>query len=159
MAGGYGGGYGGQGDLGALMQMMQGGGIFGLGDVATGGLFTAGGALLGGLGQLMAGPSWGEKAAKETYGLAKNRLGQSVLEPDQYLADFMRSMAPMVSKEGMRISQRVGLDSGVAQGALWDAQTAPLAQYMFQMKSMADRLKAQNDNSLLALMGSLSARG
>lgn len=116
-----------------------------------------GGRALEGLAGLVGGPTWGEGKAKEVFGLAQNRLGQSVIDPDQYYADYLRSVAPMVNKQGEQISQRTGLDSGVAQGALWDAQVSPISKYMFEFGAMADRLQSQSDNALLSLMGSLTA--
>jgi len=130
-------------------------GLFGLGDLGTMGLFSFGGSLLSGLGSLLAGESPGEKRTKETYGLARNRLGQSVIEPEQYLADFYRTATPRIKRQGETIERRLGLDVGVAQGELWSSANEMLADFLLQAKMQADILKSQRDTQLLQLMGSM----
>lgn len=142
--------------LGELMKILGGGGFFGLGDIATGGLITGASALLGGLGGLLAGKSDAQKNAGKVFNLAQNRLGQSVLNPDQYLADYQRASRERNQAVGERINKQFGLDSGVAQSEMAYRMESPLAQFMLQSKQQADALKSQNDNMLLSLMGQLS---
>ena len=148
-------------------------GLFGLGDVATGGLFTAGGSLLGGLAglfrgksdleqlqedmlrQQMAAAGQGSRMRQSAFNLAQNRLGQSVLEPEQYLADYMRSLTPTFNRQAEAVNKRLGLDSGVAQGELARSREFKIADWFWQMKAEGDRLRAVQDNSLIALMAQL----
>jgi len=134
----------------------KGGGLFGLGDTATGGLFSAGSSLLGGLAGLLGGESWGEKQAKKVSNLAQNRLGQDVLQPEQYMAEYKRAMLPEMNRSAEALNRRLGLDSGAAQSDLMFKMQAPLAQFMLNAKMQNDQLKSQNDNMLLQLMGGLS---
>ena len=131
-------------------------GLFGLGDAATGGLLSFGSAALGGIGGLLMGESEGEKRSKKVFNLAQNRLGQDVLDPSQYLSEFMRATAETRNQQAEGINRRLNLDSGVAQGALGDNLQGPLAQFMLNAKMQNDMLKGQNDNMLLQLMAGLS---
>lgn len=115
-----------------------------------------GGPLLGAIGSLFQGESWGDKNAKKVSSMAENRLGQNVLDPQQYMSQYMRAMAPQLNQQGERIGQRLGLDSGVAQGEMAFQQQAPMAQFLLETGRLNDQLKAQRDTSLLSLMGSLS---
>lgn len=110
--------------------------------------------LLGGLGGLLFG---GQERARtnEIYNLAKNRLGQNVINPDQYLAQYQQTLAPRFNMQAEGINRRLGLDSGVAQAELGSQMQAPLAQFLLQAKQQNDILKNQNDNGLLQLMASL----
>lgn len=157
--GGGGGGYG--GGFANFMKMyqdsMKGGGLFGLGDVATGGLLGAGTTLLTGLAGLLGGKSDAEKRSEKTFNLAQNRLGQDVLHPDQYFADYFRAMAPRFNQQADSITRRLGLDAGVAQGELANSQQSSFAQFLLGAKQQNDILKSQRDNMLLQLMGSLGA--
>lgn len=136
-------------DLQALLESLQGG-------TPWGAIANVGGTLLSGLGSLFGGESPEEKRAKKTYSLAKNRLGQSVLEPEQYLADYMRALAPQQNRQAERINQRLGLDSGAAQTDLAFKMQAPIAQFLLNAKQQNDVLTSQNDNMLLQLMAGLS---
>ena len=135
--------------------MGSGGGLFGLGDVATGGLLGAGTSLLGGLAGLLGGPSEGEKRQRKVFGLAQNRLGQDVLRPEQYMADYMRASAPRFNQQAETMNRRLNLDSGVAQGELQHSMQSDFAQFMLNAKMQNDQLKTQRDSMLLQLMGSL----
>lgn len=115
----------------------------------------AGTELLKGLAGLIGGPSAGEKRSRKVFNMAQNRMGQSVLNPDQYLADFMRTIAPQINNEATTLSRRVGLDSGVARGALFDRAATPLAEFMMNARKQNDILTSQRDDMLLQLMGSL----
>jgi len=139
------------------LQGMQGGGkgLFGLGDFATGSLISMGGNVLSGLAGLVSGESWGEKKGKQTYRMAENRLGQDVLHPDQYYADYMRGATEKVQQNKEDVAAKADLTGGQAVGAMWDAQVAPLANFMLQFKARNDELKANRDSKLLSLMGQL----
>jgi hypothetical protein len=123
----------------------------------VGGLVTSlGGDILGGLGSLIGGKSQAQKSARDVYNLAKNRLGQNVLDPNQYMASFQQSMAPRFNQQADSINRRLGLDSGVAQAELGSQMQAPLAGFYLDTKVKNDQLKAQFDNQLLSLMGDVS---
>ena len=111
-------------------------------------------SILGGLGGLLFG---GKERARtdEIYNLAKNRIGQNVINPDQYLAQYQQALAPRFNMQAEGINRRLGLDSGVAQAELGSQMQAPLAQFLLQAKQQNDILKNQNDNGLLQLMASL----
>ena len=142
--------------LAKFLEMMQGGGLFGLGDTATGGLLSMGGALGAGIADLIGGKSDAQKTASKTYGLAENRLGQNVLNPDQYMADYMRARGPENARRSERLNERFGLDSGTAQSQLAFDMEGPLAQFMLNAKMTNDQMKSRNDNMLLSLMAGLS---
>jgi hypothetical protein len=116
----------------------------------------AAGSLIGGIGSLLQGPSWGDKKAKEVYSMAQNRMGQSPLQPEQYLAEFMRANAPRFNQQAEGIARRLNLDSGVAQGEMTQQQQPAIASFMLQAKQRNDELKFQNDNNLMALMAQLT---
>ncbi len=155
-----------QSDTARLLAMMNNNkGLFGLGDVATGGLFSAGGAFLGGLGRLLGGKSEQEKFAEESRGraeqvfnLARNRLGQSPFEPEQFLAEFKRSQAGENQRTSELINRRLGLDVGAAQTDIAAKSQSSIAQFLLQAKLRNAELKSRNDNFLLQLMGSLGGR-
>ena len=88
---------------------------------------AAGGSLLGGLAGLLAGPSESQKRSRDIFNLAQNRLGQSVLDPTQYLAQYSQSLAPMFNRQAEGINRRLGLDSGAAQSALARSQQSTLS--------------------------------
>lgn len=165
--GDFGGGQFGQGsDISSLLAMMGNNkGLFGLGDVATGGLFSAGGAFLGGLGRLLGGKSEQEKFAGESraraeqvFNLAQNRLGQNVIQPEQFLAEFKRSQAGENQRTAELINRQLGLDVGAAQTDIAAKSQSSIAQFLLQAKLRNAELKSRNDNFLLQLMGSLGGR-
>ena len=139
-----------------LAQFGGGGGLFGLGDLASGGLLSAGGALFGGIAGLLGGKSDAEKRSEKVFNLAQNRMGQDVLHPEQYMADYRRATAGENNRQAERINQRLGLDSGAAQTDIAFRQQDSLAQFMLNSKMQADILKSKKDDMLLALMGGLS---
>lgn len=114
-----------------------------------------GGDLLGGLTSWLGGS--GQRARKkEVYNLAKNRIGQSVLDPQQYLADYYRSMSPQFNQRANAVNQRLGLDSGVAQAEIGSSMESSLASFLLQAKQQNDILKSQRDDQLLQLMAQLA---
>lgn len=117
-----------------------------------------GGQALGGLAGLIAGPSESQKRARTTFDLAQNRLGQSVLDPSQYLAQYMQSMAPRFGQQAERIGSRLGLDSGLAQKALAGQQQSVLSGIMADLMRFNAQATAQQDLGLLQLMGQTGAR-
>lgn len=137
-------------DLGGLLGMLK-----GPNPLVQAGLM-AGGELLSGISGLLKGESWGSKKAKEIYNMAQNRIGQSVIHPDQYLADYMRSQAPRWNQDNEAISRRLNLDSGVAQGERMAMMEPGIASFMLNAKQQADVMKSQNDNMLMNLMAQLS---
>ena len=116
------------------------------------------GMLFGGIADLLRGESPGEKRSKETFGLLKNRLGQDVLQPEQYLADYMRSLAPQFNRQAEGVNKRLGLDSGVAQGQMAANQQSTISSFMFNAKMRNDELKSRNDSLLMSIMAQLSGR-
>lgn len=117
---------------------------------------SAGGSLLGGLAGLFRGKSDSQKRSQQVFNLAQNRLGQSVLEPQQYLAEYLRSMVPMFNRDAGMVSKRLGLDSGAAWGEiLRNQQSAKSGALADVMKFNANAMTAR-DTNLLQLMGQLS---
>lgn len=119
---------------------------------------SAGSALFGGIVGLLGGDSEQEKAirerrtrGKEVYNLMKNRLSQSGNEPQQYFAQFMRATQEDRAREAEGVNQRLGLDSGVAQGEMlknaWNS-------YLNYSLGAQERSRANKDN-LLAMMAQL----
>lgn len=139
-----------------LLKALQGGGLFGLGSAATGGLLGLGTSLLGGIAGLLGGETEEQKRAKQVFAMAKNRLGQNPLNPDQYMADYMRASQARNSAVGTRLDKQFGLDSGVGASEQAFRMESPLAEFMLNAKMSNDQLKSQNDNMLLQLMSSLS---
>ena len=133
----------------------SGGGLFGLGDMGTGMLMQFGGNLLQGFAGLLTGKSQPQKNAQKTFNLAQNRLGQDVIDPSQYLAEYMRTILPVMNKEAESLQKSVGLDSGVAQMSLANERESMLSKFLLQAKMQNDQWKMQNDNALLSLMGSV----
>ena len=115
---------------------------------------SLGTSLLGGLGRLIGGNPERDYRMKVA-NLAQNRLGQNVLDPQQYMADYMRSQAPRWNQQSAAIDQRLGLDSGAAQSERMGLMEGPLAQFMLQAKQQNDIMKSQRDQNLLSLMASL----
>jgi len=117
-----------------------------------------GGQLLGGIAGLLRGKSDSQKAAKSIYGLAKNRMGQNVIDPSQYMAEYMRSMLPEWNRSAQALDKRLGLDSGVAAGALAESRESSIANFLLQAKMMNDQLKSRNDQFYMSLMGDMAGR-
>lgn len=112
--------------------------------------------LLQGLAGLVQGESWQSKNKKQVFKLMQNRLGQSVLDPSQYMNDMQRAMAPKLNRQGEAINKRLGLDSGVAQGELAYQASFPLMEYFAQAKMMDAQMRTQRDMALLQSMASLT---
>lgn len=114
-----------------------------------------GGDLLGGLTSWLGG-SGQRSRKKEVYNLAKNRMGMDVLHPDQYLAEYYRSMAPEFNKRAESVNSRLGLDSGVAQAEIGSSMESSLASFLLQAKQQNDVLKSQRNDQLLQLMAQVA---
>lgn len=115
-------------------------------------LLQTGGSLLGGLAGLFRGPTQAQKSARSVFSLAQNRLGQSVLDPQQYLAQYMQSLAPKFNRQAEGVGKRLGLDSGVAQGEMMRFQQPMQAGILADLNIQNAQLSAQRDMSLLATM-------
>ena len=131
-------------------------GLFGLGDMATGGLLSMGSTALSGIASLIGGDSKAQKGAQNVYNLAKNRLGQNVLDPNQYMADYQRASRDRNQAVGSRLDKQFGLDSGVGASSMAYQMESPLAEFFLNMKTKNDQLKAQNDNALMSIMAQVS---
>ena len=143
------GGSGQGGEFESFMKMFgQGQSFLGMSNPAVAGVSTG----LGMIGNFLQGETFQEKQAKKVAGLAENRLGQSVLNPDQYLSDFMRVFQERQNTIGQNVDEQFGLDTGVGASEMFK-QTEPfLAQFMMQARQRNDELTASNDNMLLQLM-------
>jgi len=138
-----------------LMKLLSmGGSGFNPTDMAVG----FGGQLLGGLGNLLRGRTDAQKNSKKVFDLAQNRLGQSVIEPEQFLAEYMRSMLPDWNNSAQALEKRLGLDSGVASGGLAMGRESDIAKFMLNAKLQDAQLKSRSDNMLLSLMGQMAGR-
>jgi hypothetical protein len=146
----WGGDQGGQGT--GMEDMLK---LLGNSNPWTGAAYAGASALFGGLSSLLGGESDAEKRAKQTYNLAKNRLGQDVLDPTQYLADYKRSMVTDINATANSMAKRLNLDSGVAQGGIQEMIQPTLAKFMLEAQMQNDVMKSQNDNMLMQLMASL----
>jgi hypothetical protein len=107
---------------------------------------------LGGIGDLLSGPSESQKKARSVYGLAQNRLGQSVLDPTQYMAQYAQSLAPMFNRQAEGINARLGLDSGLAQQAMARGQQSSLSGILADLSKFNAQATANRDMGLLQLM-------
>ena len=137
----------GENDLTSLLGNLGGGAPWWAGPAAN-----AGAGLLGGLAGLLSGPSDSQKKARSVYGLAQNRLGQSVLEPSQYLAQYMRALAPQFNQQAEGINKRLGLDSGMAQGAMAQGQQSTLSGILADLSKFNAQATSNRDMGLLQLM-------
>ena len=117
-----------------------------------------GGSLLGGLSNLLSGPSQAQRSARSVFNLAQNRLGQSVLDPSQYLAQYMQALAPRFTQQSERIGSRLGLDSGLAQKALAGQQQSTLSGVLADLEKFNAQATANQDMGLLQLMLNAGAR-
>jgi hypothetical protein len=135
-----------------LLKLMGGGGLAG---GPVGALIGLGGGILGGIGSYLAG---GEQRAqrKKVFSLAENRLGQNILDPAQYLAQYQRAMVPEVNAMGEAMSQRTGLDSATAWGGLWDRLNSMTSKFYLEGKMRNDELKSQRDATMLNIMAQMT---
>lgn len=146
------GGYGNQGGGGSLTDIMQ---MFGGGGGApwwAGPAGMAGGALFGGIADLLGGKSQGEKDLEKVFSLAQNRMGQSVMEPTQYLAQYMRALAPQFNRQAEGINRRLGLESGAAQGELARGQQSVLSGILADLSKFNAQMTMNQDLGLLNMM-------
>lgn len=150
LGGGSGGssGGGGGGGMDWLQKMMGGAGSMSWAGPAG----MAGGALFGGLADLIGGPSQGEKDLEKVFSLAQNRMGQSVIDPSQYLAQYMRALAPQFNQQAEGINRRLDLDSGAAQGELARGQQSVLSGILADLSKFNAQATMNQDMGLLNLM-------
>jgi hypothetical protein len=113
---------------------------------------SAGGELLKGIGGLVSGPSQSQQDMRKVFNLAQNRMGQSVIDPDQYLAELMQSMAPQWGMEAEAMGKRLDIDSGITQHTLARSRQSTISRFMLNAKREADILKANRDQALMSLM-------
>jgi hypothetical protein len=146
MAGGYGDNGGGF-DITELLKGIGGGAPWWAGPAAG-----AGASILGGLGGLFAGPSESQKKARSVYGLAQNRLGQSVMDPSQYMAQYAQSLAPMFNRQAEGINAKLGLDSGLAQQSMARGQQSTLSGILADLSKFNAQATANRDLGMLQLM-------
>jgi hypothetical protein len=117
-----------------------------------------GGELLGGLAGLFAGPTESQKSSRKVFNLAQNRLGQSVLDPTQYLAQYMQSLAPQFNRQAEGINRRLGLDSGLAEQILASTQQSTLSGILADLTRFNAQATANQDLGLMRLMMQAGAR-
>lgn len=145
------------GDLGSLLNQLQNNkGLFGLGDVATGGLLGFGTQLLSGIGSALTGPTRAQKESRNLLNEFRNALGQDVINPDANIAAIQRAQMPQLQANAQRLERRFGLDSGVAQGQLAFDQSSGLANALLQLRQQNAQLKASRDSQLRSLMAQLT---
>ena len=144
------------GGLGSLVNLLQSNqGLFGLGDVATGGLLGLGTSLLGGIGGLLQGKTDAQKQAGMSIKEFQNMLGQDVINPEADIAAIQRSQRPGLSASAQRLDRRFGLDSGVAAGELAHQQQSGLASALLGLRQQNNQLTASRDSQLRSLIAQL----
>ena len=78
-----------------------------------------GGGVLSGIGGMLAGPTWQEKSGRALAGRLQRQENQPMVQQSQINALYPQLMAqamPGLNQAFSRGSQRVGMDSGAAQG-------------------------------------------
>ena len=114
------------------------------------------GSLLGGIGGLLGGKSDDEKRREEMYNRLKGMLGQN-MQPNTgaYLGRVQGSLAPYLNQIAGRASQRVGLDSGAAQGDIARANYGALQGAGAQYQMQGEQMQQQKLMQLLQMMAGL----
>ncbi len=144
-----------------LQQLLGGGGasqgLFGLGDVATGGLLGLAQGGLGAIGSLLSGPSQGEKNLQFTFKELQNQLGQTQLDPNQFLAQFMRENKERFDLADERQAARTGQDSFLtAAGNAQRREQASLNE-RGRLAVLAPQLQSQHDLGVLRQLAGVAA--
>ncbi|GAG41852.1 unnamed protein product, partial [marine sediment metagenome] len=106
-------------------------------------------------GKLFGGKSEQEKRRGKVFGLAESKLGEEVFDPNQFMADIQRQLAPQVKRRGEKMEKQLGLDVGVAQGELFSELFEAMSSKMIGLKTTAAQAKASRDAQLLSIMASL----
>jgi len=127
----------------------------GLLELLAPGIGTFAGGIMGGLGKLIGGKSEQEKRRGKVFGMAESKLGQEVFDPNQFMADIQRQLAPQVKRRGEIMEKQLGLDVGVAQGELFSELFEAMSSKMIGLKTTAAQAKASRDAQLLSIMASL----
>lgn len=140
-------------DINALLQQLGIGGATGFWPAVG---LQAGGALFSGLSGLLQGETDAQKQAQSVSNLAENRLGQSYIDEDQYMAQYIRSLSPMFNQQAAGAAQRVGLDSGAAQGEMMRFQQPIIAGAQADIQKFGAGLTQQNDMNMMQLLAQLS---
>jgi len=144
--------------LAGLLGLFGGLGTGGMGFLPTLGL-QFGGSLLKGLSGLLGGKSDAEKRAEQVFALAKNRLGQSVLEPEQFMAQYQRSLAPQFTQEREKFAKMAGIESPWAFGEYARNKESTLSGLLAKLNMLNAQLTTQKDLGLLSTMLRTSAVG
>jgi hypothetical protein len=115
------------------------------------------GSVLGGIGGLFAGKSDDEKRREDMYNRLKGMLGQTQqpINTGAYLNRVQGSLAPQLNQIAGRASQRVGLDSGAAQGEIARANYGALQGAGAQYQMQGEQMQQQKLMQLLQMMAGL----
>jgi len=114
------------------------------------------GSLLGGIGGLFSGKSDDEKRREEMYNRLKGMLGQAQHPNTRaYLNRVQGSLAPFLNQIAGRASQRVGLDSGAAQGDIARANYGALQGAGAQYQMQSEQMQQQKLMQILQMMAGL----
>ena len=111
--------------------------------------------LMKGLSSLFAGETPGEKRASETYALAQRKMGKNYYNPDAEVGTFEAANAPRFNKMAEGINNRLGLDSGVAQGELAYQRQGQYADWLLGARKDAHQINQGQDQFWASLMASL----
>jgi len=124
----------------------------GLSDLMQSALLQGGGGLAMGLVNLLRGPTTAQKSSQKVFNLAQNRLGQSVMDPNQYLAQYNRALRPQFTQQAEGIGKRLGFESGQGWGEMAKNQQSTLAQIYAEILKFNAGTMANRDSSLLGVM-------
>ena len=147
-----------------LLSSLTGGGgskgLFGLGDVATGSLLGLGKGLFSSLGDLFGGKSEGEKNLSSVFKQLQNQLGQTQLDPDQFMAQFFRENKERFDLADESQAKRTGMDSFLTHAANANRREKSALTERGRLAQLAPQLQSQHDLSILRqLAGVASAQG
>ncbi len=132
------------------LQGSQGFGLGGLGAAAglnpllLAGLF-GGSHLLGGLGQLIGGPSKSQKLGGQLFGQFGGQIGQQAFNPQQFLENIRVGLRPQNAAIAQRLSKSLGVGSPLAQAGIAQQQAPLFAQLMNQLQLSEAQLRTRRD--------------
>jgi len=121
----------------------------------------AGGSLLGGIGSLLVGDSWGEKKLKGLYGYLDALKGQPAISMgklNMLQPQLQQGMGDYANQLSQGASRKYGLDSGAATGEIQHLASSRLAELMAQLRWQAMQMNAQRPLDIAQMQAGIGGR-
>ena len=128
-------------------------------DIGTGYLAGQGVNLLGGFASGLFADDTRKRRMNQMFQMLQRRMGKPLISDQQVsgmIPGMQKSLAPQLNRIAQNASQRVGLDSGTARGAIANTNAGLLYELLNKAKMNQMNVNAQGEMDIMRMLTGLS---